>query len=361
MLDLSHWLQDKKRLFWMLQLGGWAGFSVLQYVTGLFHGVGDGYALVVLGYALTGLLLTLGLRQIYLRLWSRRLWQIGLAIIISSFICGVAWQGLRIGIFLQVFGRCPSSGDCGNLLFTILKFSPGSFYLFLCWSGLYFGIKYYRMLEQQREMTLRATGMAHEAQLKMLRYQLNPHFLFNTLNAISTLVLEKNTASANRMVTRLSSFLRHSLDSDPMQKVTLEDELSAMRLYLDIEQVRFEERLVVNMDVTEDAKRALVPSMVLQPLIENAVKHAIAPRECGGVIGITAKTFGNDVLIELTDDGPGLPDGVELTDSGRGVGLRNTRERLAVLYNGNYSFTLKNRDTGGLAVSLRIPLVYEAE
>lgn len=355
MVNVSHWLQDRKRLFWLLQLGGWTGYALLQYVTGLFFGVDDGYHYAVALYALTGVGLTLMLRLLYHRLWRARPWVIGVGIILASYICSLIWQAVRLEIFLRILERCPTD-ECGEFWFTVMKYSPVTFYIFLCWSGLYFGIKYYRMLARQREMTLRATNMAHEAQLKMLRYQLNPHFLFNTLNAISTLVLENDSKSANRMVTRLSSFLRHSLDSDPMQRVTLEQELQALRLYLDIEMVRFEDRLQVEYHISDSAKGALVPSLILQPLIENAIKHAVAPRECGGVISITATTFGDDVLIEIRDNGPGLPPGFSLDRTGRGVGLRNTQERLSVLYNREFSFTLKNGPDGGLSVSLRLPL-----
>ena len=150
----------------------------------------------------------------------------------------------------------------------------GYFYVMLCWSGLYFGIKYYQQLQQQTEQTLKATAAAHQAQLKMLRYQLNPHFLFNTLNAISTLILEKQTENANRMVTRLSSFLRYSLDNDPMQKITLDQEIAALKLYLDIEKVRFEDHLGLELDIGEEASKALIPSLLLQPLVETKVTPA---------------------------------------------------------------------------------------
>ena len=197
--------------------------------------------------------------------------------------------------------------------------------------------------------------MAHEAQLKMLRYQLNPHFLFNTLNAISTLILEQATDDANRMVTRLSSFLRHSLDNDPMKMVTLEQELRALKLYLDIEKVRFEERLQLEIDVEDEARRALIPSLLLQPLIENAIKYGIAQSVDGGCLKIAARVFAGDLLLELSDDGPG----VELVDGqipgANGVGLRNTRERLEELYGTHHSFRLSETEPHGLTIRIRIP------
>jgi LytS/YehU family sensor histidine kinase len=238
---------------------------------------------------------------------------------------------------------------------SFLESFTGSISVMLAWSTLYFGIKYARLFREMRESALKSAAMAHEAQLKMLRYQLNPHFLFNTLNAISTLILEQQTELANRMVTKMSSFLRYSLDNDPMQKITLRQELEALKLYLDIEKVRFEERLNLNLDVSEDSQRALIPSLLLQPLVENAIKYGIVQSEGGGRLRIAAKVFAGDLLIELTDDGPGI----QLVDGkpppSNGVGLRNTRERLVELYGNRHSFRLSRTDPHGLTIHIRIP------
>ncbi len=220
---------------------------------------------------------------------------------------------------------------------TFAESYSGSITTILTWSALYFAIKSYRVFQEVRESALRSAAMAHEAQLKMLRYQLNPHFLFNTLNAISTLVLEQNTELANRMVTKLSSFLRYSLDNDPMQKITLEQELQALQLYLDIEKVRFEERLSLEVDIEETAKDALIPSLLLQPLIENAIKYGIARAEGGGHLKISARVFAGDLLMEVSDDGPGCELVNNNIPDAKGVGLRNTRERLAAIYGSEHS------------------------
>ena len=137
----------------------------------------------------------------------------------------------------------------------------------------------------------KAESMAHEAQLKMLRYQLNPHFLFNTLNSISSLVNKRDDSRANEMILQLSDFLRHSLYIDPVEGITLKEELDALHLYLRIEQARFGDRLSVHLDVSSDAEQLNVPSMILQPLVENAIKYAIAPCEEGGEIKISAGLY----------------------------------------------------------------------
>ena len=207
---------------------------------------------------------------------------------------------------------------------------------------------------------LAATAMAHQAQLKMLRYQLNPHFLFNTLNAISTLVLDRANDTANRMVQSLSAFLRHSLDSDPMQRVTFKQELDALRLYLDIEKVRFAERLKIEYRIEPECYSALLPSLLLQPLIENAIKYAVAKRVEGGQLEISARRDEDMLEMTVADDGPGSPAFEAETPpappgNGHGVGLFNARERLKVLYGTRQSLTTRNRQPHGAEIVIRLP------
>ena len=231
----------------------------------------------------------------------------------------------------------------------------GSFYIILSWSGLYFGSKYYQMLQIEKQNVLKANAVAHQAQLKMLRYQLNPHFLFNTLNAISTLILVEENKIANSMVTKLSEFLRYSLDKDPLKKVSLQTEIQALQLYLAIEQVRFEDRLQLDFKINDDCQAALVPSMILQPLAENAIKHAIAVQEQGGKITISVQRFADDLLISVADNGPGadIINGNLHRESG--VGLVNTRERLQALYHEKFSLVVSHNQPSGVKVNLRMP------
>jgi LytS/YehU family sensor histidine kinase len=227
---------------------------------------------------------------------------------------------------------------------------------------MYFGINYYLQFQQEREKALKAMSMAHQAQLKMLRYQLNPHFLFNTLNAISTLVLDKDTVGANGMLGRLSSFLRYTLVNQPTQKVSLEQELYALELYLDIEKVRFEDHLRLVWQIDEDAKRALMPSLLLQPLIENAVKYAIAPSEEGGMIAVSAGVENGRLILKVRDDGPGLDaDSVRDPKLSSGVGIANIRERLTQIYGDDHGFELRDARGGGLEVVISIPCELAAE
>jgi LytS/YehU family sensor histidine kinase len=211
------------------------------------------------------------------------------------------------------------------------------------------------MLQVEKQNVLKANAVAHQAQLKMLRYQLNPHFLFNTLNAISTLILVEENKTANTMVTKLSNFLRYSLDKDPMKKVSLASEIEALKLYLAIEKVRFEKRLTLDFHINDDCQQALVPSMILQPLAENAIKHAIAVQEQGGIIMISVSRFADDLLIEVADNGPGadIINGNLHRESG--VGLVNTRERLQALYQDKFSLVVSHNKPSGVRINIRIP------
>ncbi len=229
-------------------------------------------------------------------------------------------------------------------------------WVLVAWSGVYLGVDYAQRFHAERLRTCEAESLAHQAQLKMLRYQLNPHFLFNTLNALSALVLTKETGRAEKMILALSKFLRHTLDSDPLLKVPLWRELWAIGLYLDIEKERFSDRLHVMTDVAPDARQCMVPSLLLQPLIENALKYAIAPSASGGTITVSARREGEELVLSVRDTGPGMPEPLT-TITGRrgGVGLHNTVSRLENLYEGAAQLDIKNLEPFGLEIIIRLP------
>ena len=241
----------------------------------------------------------------------------------------------------------------------------------LCVVGcIYHGIKYYQLLQTEHSSLLtiaaankeeqlkraKAETIAHEAQLKMLRYQLNPHFLFNTLNAVSSLVQDQKVSRANGMIVQLSNFLRHSLYSDPVRRVTLQEELDAVHLYLNIEQERFRDRLELHFDIAEEAKKIKVPSLILQPLVENAIKYAVAPVEEGGKISIVAVRDNDYLILELSDTGPGITNWSGKEAPKLRVGLRNTIDRLHAFYGEEYEFKIENKSDRGTLVQMKIPL-----
>jgi hypothetical protein len=212
-------------------------------------------------------------------------------------------------------------------------------------------VNYYRWF---RDRQYRASELAHElarAELQLLKMQLQPHFLFNTLNAISELIHE-NPEAADRTITRLSVLLRMSLDQAGSQEITLKHELEFLRAYIDIEQIRFRDRLTVEMQVEPQALDACVPTFFLQPLVENSIRHGFAPRAGPGRVGIFASARDGKLVVEVRDNGVGFRTG----SVREGVGIGNTRARLRQLYGDAHRFSMSADDDGGAVVSIEIPL-----
>jgi len=214
-----------------------------------------------------------------------------------------------------------------------------------------------RFLERERESARLAletsqleTRLAN-ARLDALKMQLHPHFLFNTLNSISVLMRDDANA-ANRMLVRLSELLRVALKSESSQEVSLKEELEFLRGYLEIEQMRFQDRLTVDFAVDKEALDAQVPNLILQPLVENAIRHGIAPLAEAGKIQISAKRENGFVELSVSDNGEGLNNSAKESN---GIGLSNTRERLEKLYGENQKFEIVSAETGGLQVKIQIP------
>ena len=348
-------IQSREHFFWFLHILGWVGYAAAAYFGRLALADRSTHLASVLATAMAGLLLSLVMRYLYRELWYKRPIIVAVGALAVSYVFALLWTLISNQIQWDLVQPWYQPE-------TLVGYFDGamtSMYVLLCWSGLYFGIKYYQMLQRQTERTLAANAAAHQAQLKMLRYQLNPHFLFNTLNAISTLTLEGNNDAANRCITKLSEFLRYTLETDPMRRVTLGKELEALDVYLEIERVRFGDRLRLEHGIEDIARRCLVPSLITQPIVENSVKYAVAPQAAGATIRISAKTGGNWLVIKITDDGPGLTNATA-TDKSSGVGLANTRERLRQIFGSEQSFTIAEGDPTGVVVTMRLPMEMEA-
>src|SRR5215469_12675021 len=341
---------NRNVLFWTLHAGGWAAYGLTQYFGALLYEKPSSYGRVIAVSAIAGFVLSMPMRYIYRRLWSRPPRARILGVLLTCYFTALALRTV-INLAYKTFVE---PGWQAQTLFELFGGTLSTSYLLVCWSVLYFGIKYYESQRKQEEAMLKAVALAQEAQLKMLRYQLNPHFLFNTLNAISTLILDNQNKKANYAVTRLSEFLRYTLDQDPMKKVTLRQEIEALDLYLGTERLRFGERLHLEYAIEEGALDALVPSLLLQPLLENSLKYAVSAREEGGSVRIEGRAREGLLELSVIDDGPGLREGAPAGER-RGVGLRNTRERLAVLYGENCRFAVLNAHPG-LRIEMALPL-----
>ena len=226
-----------------------------------------------------------------------------------------------------------------------------SFFILFMWCSLYFSIKQWQQSKEEKERLLRAESEVREARLLALRYQLNPHFLFNSLNAVSSLVVVGNAPAATRMLAQIGDLLRASLDSDVKAEVPLSQELALTEGYLAIEQTRFGERLKIDVAVPSETRDALVPSMLLQPLVENAVRYGVAPLIEGGRITIESALHAGRLRIVIKNSG-------RLGKSQQkknGIGLGNTADRLKTLYGADCDFSLAWPEAGGCEVMLELP------
>ncbi|WP_296675339.1 sensor histidine kinase [Novosphingobium sp.] len=229
----------------------------------------------------------------------------------------------------------------------------GRYFLLLAWTALYFALVNAEQARaaERREGNYRRAAKA--AELRSLRYQVNPHFLFNTLNSLSALVLTGKAQAAERMIQSLSGFYRRSLAGDPSAEQALSHEVSQQQLYLEIEAVRFPDRLRAQIAVPDSLRHASVPGMILQPLVENAVRYGVAPVSRPVTIRIAAHADGDVLVLEVHDNGPGLP---SIADKGFGIGLANVRDRLAARYGDQAALSAGPASDGGWTATIRMPL-----
>ena len=367
---------DKTGAFWRLQFAGWAGAMVLRTMSALAGQQEWDFLIPILIQTITGFSISLVLSVIYRQLIDRRPLVTWTATVVVLFVA-VALYAFIDG-WVNALYRPDSETP---IVQRLLSFFYIDLTLLGAWSALYYAINYFLRIEEQADRLERLEMQATTAQLAMLRYQLNPHFLFNTLNSISTLVLLKQTEPANAMLTRLSAFLRHTLVSQPGSKVTVAQEVDTLKLYLEIERMRFEERLRTRFQIDPAAQAAELPSMLLQPLVENAIKYAVGPQEEGAEISICAQLVGPRLRVTVSDTGPGLPDGqraasllARMTGEGNnaavtgpvaassaarptstGVGLANIRDRLAQAYGEDHLFEIRTPAEGGFTVVIELP------
>ena len=362
-------INDDGTLFWLLQVTGWVGISLLTYLS--LSVPYDQYEWSYLAHNVSqsalGFLLSIPLRYLYRAVWH---WGIYLRLVVvlgAAIVFALAWAALRLTLFMVMTGEEGLWSDFGGWLFP-------SLFVFFTWAALYHGIKYYQFLQREHEVAVRAESAqrqealrrikaeteAKEAQMHLLRYQLNPHFLFNTLNSVSALVTSGRADDANRMLLNLSTFLRFSLEQERVSMTTLREEITALELYLDIEKVRFSDRLKLILQIAPEAYRCNVPSLLLQPLVENAVKYAISKSETGGVIQIAASTNGSALNISVEDSGAdsGAMEDRESSSSaaaGIGLGLQNIRERLETVFGSLAYCRSTTSPLGGMRIEVCIP------
>ena len=359
-MALGDWLQKPWMkwlcvfLFWTLVGFAFAGQLYLSRanvgspVTWSFaigRSLGDWYAFAVLS-----------LPAFWLARWfpfHRFTWARHLFIhLMASAVFSLAWMLLRAGLE-QFHGWSGGNRVSFSTAFSHALVATFFFNLLVYWVivAVAHAFDYYRKFHERELRTVELENRLTQARLQALQMQLNPHFLFNTLNAISSL-MHKDVEAADRMIARLSDLLRYTLESTEAQEVPLERELDFLKRYLEIQQTRFGERLVVRMDIVADTLEALVPNLVLQPLVENAIAHGVAPHSRRGAIVLSSRKLGEVLELEVRDNGAGLRQNQVFKE---GVGISNTRARLEQLYGDRFQFEFTKATEGGLAVKIVIP------
>ncbi len=348
-------VQRRALSFWPLQLGGWlvyASATAVSYIPFRHMREQVDYRAALL---ISTFLASFVLYASCGFLW-RRSTPLATALSLSvalSYMLGVICTAVSALVALHMTAsREPLSWS----LVAAEAFEPTI--VLVAWSALYFGIKHYETAEEQRGRALAAEQTAREAQLEALRYQLQPHFLFNTLNAISSLVVMKQPELATEVIAKLAALLRNTLNLPEAHTVTLREELAVIEEYLSIEQIRFGSRLAVALEVDSAAYAAQVPRFILQPLVENAIRHGIARCPTGGKIAIRASAIEGQLRIEVENDRTTAEQPSD--DKGHGLGLPNTRTRLEKLYGEHGSLTVETGRNDRFLISMCFPLTNES-
>ncbi len=321
--------------FWFLQISGWLIYMVGIYITFLTVSTNSLSLLYVKVFrTVVGFSLTLVLWRIYRRFVNRlslssTVWMV----LILAVVFGVIWAFIEDGYFRVVSAQYNFYANLPKMPRVALDYAM----TITGWSAIYFGIKYWQKWQTEQENAIQAHYLADKARLEMLRYQLNPHFLFNALNSIRASVDEDSTR-AKQMITQLSEFLRYSLLSENEKKIPLREELEAIRNYLAIEKIRFEEKLEIDFEIQPAAEDVEVPCFLLNPLVENAIKHGLQTSAKPLKLRISAHFTGDKLILEVVNSG--RLDG-DRNGNGTKIGLRNVRERLEKLFGSRGVFELR--------------------
>ncbi|HEY4357768.1 MAG TPA: histidine kinase [Acidobacteriaceae bacterium] len=341
--------------FWPLQLMGWGLYFGMNVLCSLPWWRRLDYDAFRGAFLLSGFLSSFPMYWLCHYLWKRRV-----RLRIAAGICMAA--AFPLGML------CAAASFEAALLLSrvrppfrwvdIITATPSGWSILMSWVGFYFGIKHYLALEEKHRQLIETEIMAKEAQLRALRYQLQPHFLFNTMNAISTLVLNNQPHAATEMIGKLAYLLRSTLDAPDLHQIPLADELAVTEEYLAIEAIRFGDRLNVRWDVDDAAADTLVPRLILQPLVENAVRHGIARRPKGGFILVKTQRLGERLSVLIENEPPEespamLLDGVTRSS---GIGLQNVRQRLEQMYGSESTMHTSTNSRGNYEVSFTLPI-----
>ena len=313
-----------------------------------------------------GIFITIGL-WLLLRLLDRKpFWTRVVAVSLLSIPCAVAISAVNYYFFnvydpagLMDIERAFPDKD-HPVIMEIAEVAISRYFFLIAWASLYLALGFSQDVREAERRTARFARAAQSAELRALRYQVNPHFLFNTLNSLSALVMRGRRDEAETMIMNLSTFYRTSLSGEPSEDVELAEEIELQKLYLDIEAVRFPERLQVEISLPPDLANAAVPGLILQPLVENAIKHGVSQTNRPVRIEISATHADGKLILTVSDDGPGLAQPERAEDGPRGIGLANVRDRLFARFGERASLAHGPSPQGGYRACLTLPMVRHA-
>ncbi len=359
--------------YWTLQIVGWSAFALLSiFSLNIWYNPGELAPALHSGVqSVIGVFVSHPLRWLARRTWntrpSVRIAVNGIGILIAAQV----WTVLRLLAFTWMTNLPIGPEDWGGWIF-------GSLTVFLSWSLCYHALKYYRQWLEQRDLSaiaqkaaleaeahaqsesikrLKAESLMRESQIRMLNYQLNPHFFFNALNSVSALVKRDDKDAAVEMIARIGDFLRVALETEQTPLHPLRDEIDIANLYLDIEKVRFGDRLVAQFNVSEAANAVDVPNLLLQPLVENCIKHGVSRSLTPTMISLSAMIAEGKLRIRIEDDGPGCAIDQRRNSAGisRGIGLKNVEDRLRSIYGEAYDLTVDTGEAQGFRIEISLP------
>jgi len=342
---------NRKKVYWLSQISGWLVLSLINIaIYASFSDLTFAHVLVNLYLSFSGICLT----HIYRSVIKKNDWlslplkQIIPRVIVASILIGVVLLLLNYAVNIMGGQYGLSRVRLGRFLFSTFNLSV----VVLVWGLIYFSVHYFENYKKAEIESLIWEAAVKDFELKTLKSQLNPHFMFNALNSIRALI-EEDPASAQTAVTNLSNILRYSLRIERMETVSLEDEMQTVEDYLELETIRFEERLKFNIKMDPPSKKIEIPPMMIQTLVENGIKHGISKRREGGEIFVSASVVDAKLKIEIRNSGRINQDSIQ---NATGFGISNTKHRLSLLYGEKAVFSIKNNSENEVLTELEIPI-----
>lgn len=341
---------SRKKIYWLSQISGWSMFVIVNIiVVASFEKLTFQRLELWLLIGFVGVILTHLLRKIIRKKnWlNLSLWKGIIAIISSSVVSGIIFYGIVFSLSLFLHAR-EEEFKIGQLIAGFTNLSAIIFF----WSLVYFAVHYFENYKKKEIESLIWEAAVKDYELKTLKSQLNPHFMFNAMNSIRALI-EEDPESAKTAITKLSNLLRYSLKMERMEMVPFEDEMENVRDYLDLERIRFEERLKYNLDIDLKSRKIEIPPMMIQTLVENGIKHGVSKITEGGEISVVSKVKNSHLHVEIKNSGHLIEEDLKKS---KGFGVSNTRHRLSLIYGTDAKFDIKNENSDKVIAQIEIPI-----